>query len=126
MNDEIFQLLRSEDPEDRKKAVRELAQLRDREVLRYLATVYKEDPDAEVRDLAVRAGKYVKKQMEAGEWMVAADSIAEDVPAKPTQPPRSTPQESTKSKRKSGCSSIFASSVVLIAIMSMWIAALLG
>jgi HEAT repeat protein len=90
MNDEIFQLLRSKNPDDRKQAIRELAQLRDREVLRYLATVYKEDPDAEVRDMAIRAGKYVKKQLEAGEWTTDPVSSTANAPAKTSSPARTS------------------------------------
>jgi hypothetical protein len=37
--------------------------------LRYLATIYKRDPDASVRELAIRAGRHIKKMRAAGDWV---------------------------------------------------------
>ncbi|MEM9955519.1 MAG: HEAT repeat domain-containing protein [Chloroflexota bacterium] len=65
----IFKSLRSSDPEERKKGVRALAQTGEREAFRYLATVYKQDPDPEVRQLALDAGKHVKKMLIQSDWV---------------------------------------------------------
>jgi len=46
----IFDLIRSSDVEERKKGVKALARSEDREALRYLASLYNQDPDPEVRD----------------------------------------------------------------------------
>lgn len=65
----IFKSLRSSDPEERKKGVRALAQTGEREAMRYLATIYKQDPDASVRQLALDAGKHVKRILIQGNWV---------------------------------------------------------
>lgn len=64
----IFQSLKSRDPEERKKGVIALGRVKDREAWRYLATIYKNDPDPLVRDLALQAGKYIKHMEIHGEW----------------------------------------------------------
>lgn len=65
----IFQSLRSKDPEERKKGVRALAQTGDKEALRYLATIYKQDSDEGVRQLALDAGKHIKRLRVQGDWI---------------------------------------------------------
>jgi hypothetical protein len=72
----IFQFLRSDDPEERKKGVKALARTGDKEALRYLATIYKEDPDAEVRDLALKAGQHIKQSQTRDEWSGTGDPKA--------------------------------------------------
>jgi hypothetical protein len=69
MDPRIVEALKSRDPEERKKGVRALGQLLSSEALRYLATIYKQDPDPGVRELAVKAGRHVKKMRAAGDWM---------------------------------------------------------
>jgi HEAT repeat protein len=64
----IFQALKSSNPEERKKAVIALGRTKDREAWRYLATIYKNDPDQMVRDLALQAGKYIKHMDVQAEW----------------------------------------------------------
>lgn len=64
----IFQALKSRDPEERKKGVIALGRTKDREAMRYLATIYKDDPDILVQDLALQAGKYIKHMGVQGEW----------------------------------------------------------
>jgi hypothetical protein len=64
----IFDLIRSSDVEERKRGVKALARSEDREALRYLASLYKDDPDPEVRDLALKAGQHIKKRGELSEW----------------------------------------------------------
>jgi hypothetical protein len=68
INPMIFELIRSNDVEERKKGVKALARSEDREALRYLATLHKEDPDSEVRHLALLAGQHVKKRLALGDW----------------------------------------------------------
>jgi hypothetical protein len=58
----IFDLLRSSDAEQRKRGVKALARTEDREALRYLATLYQQDTDPEVRQLALVAGQHIKKR----------------------------------------------------------------
>lgn len=65
----IFKLLKSTDPEERKDGVRALARTGEREALRYLATIYKEDADPGVRELALQAGQHIKKSLEAQQWV---------------------------------------------------------
>jgi len=72
MDPRIFEFLKSRDPEERKRAVKALAQIPTAESLRYLATIYKKDPDPTVRELAIKAGQHVKKLQAAGGWMNSA------------------------------------------------------
>jgi HEAT repeat protein len=69
----IFQFLKSDDPEERKKGVKALARTGDREALRYLATIYKEDPEPDVRDLALKAGQHIKNAGTRDEWSGTGD-----------------------------------------------------
>lgn len=64
----IVEALKSRDPEERKKAVRALGQTTSTEALRYLATIYKKDPDVGVRNLAIKAGRHVKKMRASTNW----------------------------------------------------------
>ena len=69
----IFQFLKSDDPEERKKGIKALARTGDREALRYLATIYKEDPEPDVRDLALKAGQHIKNMGTKDEWTGTGD-----------------------------------------------------
>jgi hypothetical protein len=69
----IFQFLKSNDPEERKKGVKALARTGEREALRYLATIHKDDPDPEVRDLALKAGQHIKNAGTRDEWSGTGD-----------------------------------------------------
>ena len=62
MDSRILQLIESANPQDRKKAVQMLAKMGGPEAIRYLGIIYKQETDSEVKDLAVQAGKYIKKQ----------------------------------------------------------------
>lgn len=68
MDDQILDLLASENPNDRKRAVKALAQSGEAEALDYLADAYKFEDDPEVKALIVKAGKYIKKQQQAPKW----------------------------------------------------------
>lgn len=61
----ILKMLDSSNVSDRKQAVKELARSRSREALKYLAALHKTESDPEVRDLALKAGRYIKQQLEA-------------------------------------------------------------
>jgi multisubunit Na+/H+ antiporter MnhC subunit len=62
MDNQITFLLGSIRPQDRKKAIHMLTKVGDQEALRALAKLYKNDPDDEIREMAIKAGKYIKLQ----------------------------------------------------------------
>jgi len=68
MNNEIRNLLESADPQDRMDGVKQLAREGTNADLKFLAALYKSDPDPDVRDLALKAGRYIKKREAAAEW----------------------------------------------------------
>lgn len=59
----IIQALSSSDADKRKKAVAYLAKSLDRDVLPYLARIYKNDSDPEIRELAKKAVAYIQKNV---------------------------------------------------------------
>jgi len=93
----IFQFLRSDDPEERKKGVKALARTGEREAMRYLATIHKEDPDPEVRDLAVKAGQHIKQAQTRDEWSGTGDPKATSEMAIPKA---SVPEADVKLSKK--------------------------
>jgi hypothetical protein len=102
MSDEIKQLLNSPDAADRKEAIRRLAKLGDVSALTYLSAIYRTDPDEEIRQLALKAGRFIKQNSS-----LAALSTQE-VMAAPTispyavveEPPVLTPEETALQQRK--------------------------
>ncbi|NJR12391.1 hypothetical protein HC776_00395 [bacterium] len=62
MDEKITLLIESDRAQDRKKAVALLRQMGDADALRTLAVIYKNDPNAEVKALALQAGKEIKNQ----------------------------------------------------------------
>ncbi len=65
----IQQLLRQldhPDPAQRIAAIKQIAQSKDPDALKPLATVYKTDSDPEVRDMALKAGRYIQKHNGTG------------------------------------------------------------
>jgi hypothetical protein len=64
MNSEIQRLLDSSNAADRKRAIQMLAKSNSEKALPYLGALYKTDPDPELRDLAVKAGRYLRQQLE--------------------------------------------------------------
>lgn len=86
MDSKILQLIESTDPLDRKKAIQMLAKMGGPEAIRTLGIIYKQDDDAEVKDLAIQAGKYIKKQQAkevAPVQPAAAPFIEDDEEAEP-------------------------------------------
>lgn len=61
ISDGIIDMLIDPDPAVRKRGVTTLGKSKDLDALPYLAEVYRDDEDAEVRELARKAGIYIKK-----------------------------------------------------------------
>lgn len=56
-----LQMLKSSRSEDREKAIKALAQSKDPSALPYLADIYRNDPDEALREMARKAGVYIRK-----------------------------------------------------------------
>lgn len=84
IDERIIEMLESPDAETRKAGIKALAKSKSRDALPYLAEMYREDFDEEVRDLARKAGQYIKKQLDE-EGSVSAP-VTRSTPA----PPRSS------------------------------------
>lgn len=95
MIDKLVRQLSHPSSEQRIKAIKALAQTKDPAALQYLATVVKTDKDPEVRDFALKAGRYIKKQAAATDeyaaqpsrasagWRTSSYLIDEDLPEEP-------------------------------------------
>lgn len=70
----LHKSLNSRDPAVRKQAIKQAAKALDRSALKRLAVMCEEDPDPELRDLARRAGVYIREQL--GELTPASDAPA--------------------------------------------------
>ena len=62
MDNSILNDLSSVDPEIRKRGIKALVKSGDADAMRYLASLYKKDPDPDVRELALKGGKYLQQQ----------------------------------------------------------------
>jgi hypothetical protein len=67
MIDQYVSQLDSPDAERRKKAVIALGKSGDRTALAHLSRVYKTDPNPEIRELALKAGRFLKRETEGQE-----------------------------------------------------------
>lgn len=67
--DQLITLLESKDPARRREAIVAMARSQEPRALRYLATVHKSDPVPELRELALKAGRHLKRELESGAWM---------------------------------------------------------
>ncbi|MBC7870897.1 MAG: HEAT repeat domain-containing protein, partial [Chitinophagaceae bacterium] len=85
IDDQLIENLVSDDVETRKRAVMQLAKTKQREALQYLAEVFKEDEDPEVRDLARKGGLFIKKHLE--ESGAAGASASRPAPTRAASPP---------------------------------------
>ena len=85
IDDQLLENLVSDDVETRKRAVVQLAKTKQREALQYLAEVFKEDEDPEVRDLARKGGLFIKKHLE--ESGAAGASASRPAPNRAASPP---------------------------------------
>ena len=93
MDPQTLDLLESRNKNDRKRGVSQLAQSGDQAALKYLAAVYKTDTDPEIRELALKAGRYLKKQLEGGETPAAARPAGRSsAPAAPAAPVEEKPK----------------------------------
>lgn len=61
LDQRTLRLLKSSRPEEREQAIKALAQSKDPSALPYLADIYRNDPDESLRELARKAGVYIKK-----------------------------------------------------------------
>lgn len=102
MSDDIQALLSSPHAADRKEAIRRLAKSLDPSALSYLGVLYRTDPDEEIRQLALKAGRYIKQNSH-----LAALSTQEVMAAEPVSPydaseeaPPLPPEEAAQQERK--------------------------
>lgn len=65
IDDSLIMLLEHRDPAQRKKAIQGLAQTRNPDALPYLMMAHKSDADPHIRELAHKAGIYIRKQAPA-------------------------------------------------------------
>lgn len=83
--DQLITLLESKDPSRRREAIIAMARSQEPRALRYLATVHKSDPVPELRELALKAGRHLKREIESGAWVgqeETEESAAEEEKAK--------------------------------------------
>lgn len=83
MDDRILDQLYSDDPQERKRAIALLAKSGDPDALPHLAEAFKSEDDPELKQLIIKAGKYIRKQAEQAApapAMPAADAYDEPEP----------------------------------------------
>jgi hypothetical protein len=68
IDQQIINMLDDPNPQVREKAVKQLAKTQSQEAVQYLAVVYKTDDDPDVRELARKAGLYIKKKATEDKW----------------------------------------------------------
>lgn len=68
IDQQLIDMLDDPNPKVRMNAVKQLAKTQSQEAVQYLAAVYKADDDPEVRELARKAGLYIKKKMTEDQW----------------------------------------------------------
>jgi hypothetical protein len=67
MIDDLLNQLHSADPNHRRQAIMALANTQDPAVLPHLADIYRNDPDPLLRDLALKAGRYIRQASDDGQ-----------------------------------------------------------
>ncbi|MCA9884286.1 MAG: HEAT repeat domain-containing protein [Anaerolineae bacterium] len=77
MYDDILELLQSSNPKDRIQAIKEIARTEDPSLLKELARVHKEDHDPEVREVALKAGRYIRSKQREFDF-IASDATVDD------------------------------------------------
>ncbi len=92
--DQLIQQLQSPDPEQRKQAIIALANSKSPGALQPLAAIYRSDPDPALRDLALKAGRYIRQSEGAG----AAWAASTAQPAASTSRPASRPASQPRSQ----------------------------
>ena len=68
IDQQVIEMLDDPNPQVRADAVKQLAKTRSQDAVQYLAAIYKTDDDPEVRELARKAGLYIKKKMNEEKW----------------------------------------------------------
>lgn len=87
MIDSLLHEIRSPDPQVRGEAIIRLANLRDPSVLPALAEIHRTDPDPRLRELALKAGRYVRLNAAPAEPLPApAESVSAEAAATATPP----------------------------------------
>ncbi len=81
MSEQIVSQLKSDDPNQRKKAISVLARSGDRRALKTLSQIYKSDPDPAVREHARKAGVHIQQRQEAASAAVEAAAAGPSVPS---------------------------------------------
>lgn len=84
--DRYVQLLQSPEPEKRRQAIVALGRSKNLAALRPLAEVYRNEQEAELRELALRAGQFIKAQATQA---APASPPPKPAPAAPAAPPKS-------------------------------------
>lgn len=79
VDQQIINMLDDPNPQVRTNAVKQLARMQSQEAVQYLAAVYKTDDDPEVRELARKAGLYIKKKMTEDNW-TGGEGMMDDDP----------------------------------------------
>lgn len=85
IDQQLINMLDDPNPQNREKAVKQLAKTKSQEAVQYLAVVYKTDEDPDVRELARKAGLYIKKKMTEDKWTGGepdpyTDEDSDDIP----------------------------------------------
>jgi hypothetical protein len=76
MSDEITRLLRSPDPAQRRQGIMRLADARSPAALPLLADIYRSDPVPELRELALKAGRYIRGPAGAAPTAAGTSAVA--------------------------------------------------
>ncbi len=95
MIDQLIQQLQDSDPAVRRRAIIALGRSKDGAALPPLAAIVRADPDPELRDLARKAGQYIRRQMQQQTRPTAGDQP----PAAPPEPTAPTAPLASRYKR---------------------------
>lgn len=68
IDQQLINMIDDPDPQVRTQAVKQLAKTKSQEAVQYLAAMYKTDSDPEIRELARKAGLYIKKKQREEQW----------------------------------------------------------
>lgn len=94
IDQQLINMIDDPNPQVRTQAVKQLAKTKSQEAVQYLAAMYKTDTDPEIRELARKAGLYIKKKQREEQWTGGdGDPDAYD------EPEDNTPEEVNVSPR---------------------------
>src|SRR5215813_4704730 len=96
--DRYIQQLSSQDVETRRQAIIALGNSVDQRAMAALANVYKNDPDPALRELALKAGRHIKRTTDSMQ-AVQSEQVAQAAPPPPANTP---PPEQQAAKRTTG------------------------